>query len=213
MDCVEAKELLSAFLDGETSPEESRRVEEHLAACAGCRASRQRMGVLDSFLARSETPVSPDFREKLFSRLEDEDLLPRRRSLFPFSIRWALPLAAVAALGLFLLISKESPRIATNPPEAPKAVARIPATPQGETRIARNSSGETPPAPASAVPGGVASGSPAPGAAAVSVREGLTPEEREIVAWLEVLEDPDSFEEPDEVDEMEILLPASRSRG
>jgi len=188
MDCVEAKELLSAFLDGESSPEESRRVEEHLATCAGCRAVRQRMGALDSFLARSETPVSPGFRGKLFSRLEAEDLLPRRRSLYWFSIRWA-PLAAAAALGLFLLISQEAPRVATNPP------------------------GETPSAPAPDVPGRVASESQAPGAAAVAVREELTPEEREIVAWLEVLEDPDSFEEPDEVDETEILLPNARSRG
>lgn len=190
MDCVEAKELLSAFLDGESSPEESQRVEEHLATCAGCRAVRQRMGALDSFLARSETPVSPGFRGKLFSRLEAEDLLPRRRSLFWFSIRWA-PLAAAAALGLFLLISQEAPRVATKPSETPKTVARIPATMPGETRAA--------------------SESPASGAAAV--REELTPEEREIVAWLEVLEDPDSFEEPDEVDETEILLPAARSRG
>jgi len=212
MDCVEAKELLSAFLDGESSPEESRRVEEHLATCAGCRAARHRMGALDSFLARSETPVSPGFRGKLFSRLEAEDLLPRRRSLFWFSIRWA-PLAAVAALGLFLMISREAPRIATNPPESPKAVAQIPATTQGEARVATNPPGETPSAPTPAVPGGVASESPAPGAAAVAVREELTPEEREIVAWLEILEDPDSFVEPDEVDETEILLPAARSQG
>jgi len=212
MDCVEAKELLSAFLDGESSPEESRRVEEHLAACAGCRAVRQRMGALDSFLARSETPVSPGFRGELFSRLEAEDLLPRRRSLFWFSIRWA-PLAAVAALGLFLLISWEAPRVATNPPESPKAVAQIPATSQGETRVATNPPGETASAPTPALPGRVGSESTAPGAAAVAAREELTPEEREIVAWLEILEDPDSFVEPDEVDETEILLPAARSQG
>ncbi|GAB4370886.1 MAG: hypothetical protein Kow00128_18310 [Deltaproteobacteria bacterium] len=236
MDCLEIRELLSAFLDGETSPEESRRVEEHLSACAGCRAFRERARSLDSFLARSETPVSPDFREKLFSRLEAEELLPRRRSLFSFSVRWALPLAAAAALGLFLLISKEVPKgpatpanppqVATNLPEAPETVARLPAAPKEtpravtrapavppeEIRAAENLPAEAPSAPSQA-PDRAGAAPREPEAPAVAAREDLTPEEREIVAYLEVLEDPSSFEEPDEIDEMEILLPGERKAG
>ena len=54
----------------------------------------------------------------------------------------------------------------------------------------------------------------APGnAPQVAVREELTAEEREIVAYLEVLEDPSSFEAPGEVDEMEILLSPARGQG
>lgn len=190
MDCTDAKELLSAFQDGETSAEESRQVEEHLAGCEECAAARRRILSLDAMLARSETPVSPDFRDRLFSRLESENLLPRRRNLFSFSFRWALPLAAAAALALFLLISRETPRgpgipgkppqVAVTPQEAPKAVAQ---------------------------------GLGAPGGTESAGREELTEEEREIVAWLEVLEDPSSFEEAGEVDEMEIILPLARNPG
>lgn len=201
MDCAEGKERLSALLDGESTAEESRRIAEHLAVCAECRASQQGMRALDTLLARSEAPVSPDFREKLFARMEAEDLLPRRRSLVSLSIRWALPLAAAAAMGLFLLISEEAPKTAANSPNVPKTSARIePASPE-ETRAARNR-------PDRAAPS--ASG---PGTGAAAAREELTPEEREIVAYLEVLEDPASFEESAEIDEMEIFLPAAKKPG
>jgi len=197
MDCRNAKELLSAFQDGETLVEESRQVEEHLAVCAECRAAQRRMLALDTMIARSETQVSPGFRDRLFSRMEDEELLSRRRNLFSFSFRWALPLAAAAALGLFLLMSREAPRgpvtpgnapqVAVTPAETPKTVAQIPGTSPGSP--------------------------PSPEGTAVAVREELTAEEREIVAYLEVLEDPSSFEEPGEVDEMEIFPPPLRSQG
>lgn len=192
MDCRDAKELLSAYQDGETSAEESRQVEEHLAACEGCRAAQRRMFALDAMIARSETEVSPDFREKLFSRMEAEELLPRRRSLFSLSFRWALPLAAAAALGLFLLISREAPQGPVTPGSAPQ-VAVTPA----ETPVRAAAPAET----------------RAPETTEVAAREELTEEEREIVAYLEVLEDTSSFEEPGEVDEMEIFLPPAQSRG
>lgn len=193
MDCTDAKELLSAFQDGETSGEESRQVEAHLAACEECRAAQRRMLALDAMLARSETSVSPGFRDTLYSRMESEDLLPRRRNLFSFSFRWALPLAAVAALSLFLLISRETPRVQGVPGTEPQVASTRPEAPEARK-------------PAAAVPG-------MPGGAEVAAREELTEEEREIVAWLEVLEDPASFEEPGEVDEMEIFLPPVRNQG
>jgi len=37
--CTEMSPLLSAFCDGQTSPEQSAEVREHLRACAGCRAA------------------------------------------------------------------------------------------------------------------------------------------------------------------------------
>lgn len=179
MDCRSAKELLSAFLDGETSAEESSQVEEHLAACAECGAAQRRLLALDEMIARSETGVSPGFRDALFSRMEAEELLPRRTNLFSLSVRWALPLAAAAALGLFLMMSREAPRGPSTPGNAPQ--------------VAVNRPDATPSAP-------------------VAVPEELTAEDREIVAYLEVLEDPSTFEGPGEIDEMEIFLP-TRSRG
>ena len=177
MDCGDAKELLSACLDGEASPKDSRRVEEHLAGCAGCKAGERRMRALDVAIARTGTDVSPDFRERLFSRMEAEELLPKRRSLFAFSFRWAaLPLAA-AALGLFFLMSREAPRGPAAPGSAPQVAVIQPETPQ------------------------------------FAGREELAAEEREIVAYLEILEDPSSFEEPGGIDEMEMFLPDGKKQG
>lgn len=187
MDCREAKELLSALLDGEASAEETRRVEEHLAGCAGCKAVERRMRALDGAIVRTGTEISPDFRERLFSRMEAEELLPKRRSLFAFSFRWAvLPLVAAAALGLFFLMPKEAPQGPVAP--APR-VAGIP--PEA-----------TPSSPA-----------PLPGSAARTAREELGAEEREIVAYLEILEDPSFLEESGGIDEMEMFLPDGKPRG
>lgn len=189
MDCREAKELLSACLDGEASAGDSRRVEEHLAGCAGCRAVERRMRVLDAAIVRTETDVSPDFRERLFSRMEAEELLTKRRSLFAFSFRWAvLPLAAAAALGLFFLVPREAPRGPVTADPAPRVAVIPPET--------------APSSPA-----------PAPGSPARSAREELGAEEREIVAYLEILEDPSSLEEQGGIDELEMFLPDGKQQG
>jgi anti-sigma factor RsiW len=169
MECREIREIISAYVDGEAMPEEARRVEEHLGECAECQAAEKQMRALGAAVARTEGTVPPDFRENLFARLEKEDLLPKRRSIFVYSVRWAaVPLAAVAALALFLLSSRNPVRdlspTALRPP-------RISGT-----------------------------------------AEQLSPEDREIVANLEILEDPNLFDEPD-IEEMEIFVPSSQQQG
>jgi len=170
MECRDFREHISASIDGEVPPGEARRIEEHLAGCAECRALERKMRAIGIGVARTEGVVPSDFREKLFARMEAENLLPRRRSLFVFSIRWAaVPLAAAAALALFLLSSPEKGKDAAAPQPQPAAAARA--------------GGE------------------------------LTPEDREIVAHLDVLEDPSAFDAPGDVDEMEIFEPSRRRQG
>jgi len=169
MECREIREIISAYVDGEALPEEARRVEEHLGECAGCRAAEKRMRALGVAVARTEGTVPPDFREKLFARLEKEDLLPKRRSLFVYSVRWAaVPLAAAVALALFLLSSREPVRDLSPTALRPPQVS--------------------------------------------GTGEQLSPEDREIVANLDILEDPYLFNEP-EFEEMEIFIPSSQQRG
>ena len=169
MECSEIREIISAYVDGEALPEEARRVEEHLGGCAECRTAEKRMRVLGVSVTRTEGAVPPDFRENLFARLEKEDLLPKRRSIFVYSLRWAaVPLAAAAALALFLLSSREPVRDLSSTALRP---------PQGS-----------------------------------ATGEQLSQEDREIVANLEVLEDPDLFDEP-QIDEMEIFVPSAQQRG
>jgi anti-sigma factor RsiW len=169
MECREIREIISAYVDGEALPEEARRVEEHLGGCAECRTAEKRMRGVGVALARTEGAVPPDFRENLFARLEKEDLLPKRRSIFVYSLRWAaVPLAAAAALTLFLLSSREPVRNLSPTAMRPPQIS--------------------------------------------ATGEQLSPEDREIVANLEVLEDLDLFDEP-EIEEMEIFIPSSQQRG
>lgn len=171
MDCGEIREIISAYVDGETTPEEARRVEEHFGRCPECRAAERRMRALGVAVARTEGTVPLEFRENLFARMEKEDLLPKRRSIFVFSLRWAaVPLAAAAALALFVLSGRDVPRDLSSTAVRPPGIA---------------------------------------GPAAE-----LSPEDREIVAYLEILEDPDLFQETEiEEEEMEFFAPSPGQRG
>lgn len=206
MECHELKEWISATIDGEAPPGEGRRVEEHLAACPECRALERRMRAVGSGVARVEGAVPAGFRDALFARMEAENLIPRRRSLFVFSLRWAaVPLGAAAALALFLFMSNGKGKDAVLPPVPVPRVAQSP--------------------PAAPAPGGLA-GEASKGLPAVADRErgesvasagagqeSLSPEDREIIANLDLLEDPSAIDAPGEVDEMEIFVPSGRRQG
>ena len=171
MECRDWRERISALVDGEVSAEEARRIEGHFEECAECRALERKMRAVGIGIARIEGVVPPDFREKLFSRMEAEELLPRRRSLFVFSLRWAaVPVAAAAALALFMLTSTDMGKDAVSPRQTTPAVAQ-------------------------------------------KADEQLTQEDREIIANLDILEDPSDLDPPEDVDEIEIFAPPARSRG
>ncbi|MBI5342505.1 MAG: zf-HC2 domain-containing protein [Deltaproteobacteria bacterium] len=191
MKCLDWKEKISGYIDGEISSEEARQVEAHLETCGECRTLERRMRAIGTGVARVETDVPPDFREKLFTRLEAEELLPRRRSLFVFSLRWAaVPLAVAASVAVFLFVSPEKGKDA-GAPQPTATSSKV--SPQAESQ------------PSNAAPG---KGQPVATAAA-----GLSVEEREIVANLEVLEDPAAIDEQGDPDTIEIFEPSVRRQG
>lgn len=208
MTCDEIREISSGWLDGEAGADERRAAEEHLASCGACRDFVRRMGIVGAGVERMEGRVPRDFRETLFARMEREGLLPRRRSLFAYSIRWAaVPLAAAAALALFVLTSRDAGEKA--PVQAARRLAAESVAPQGpggeRQGVARRS----------AEPPVAGSGTGTGGTAAAVARAGseLTPEEREIVAYLEVLEDPAALDEPSGIDDLELVEPGGGGRG
>jgi anti-sigma factor RsiW len=169
MECKDIREIISAYVDGEASPEEVREIRGHLGACAQCRSAEQQMRAIGIGVAGIEGDIPHEFRDRLFARMEKEDLLPKRRSIFVFSLRWAaVPLAAAAALAFYVMFPREIPREFSSPAVRPPQVA---------------------------APAGT-----------------LSPEDREIVANLDILEDPELLDEPP-VDEMEIFVPSSRQQG
>lgn len=208
MECRELGEALSAYMDGEAGSPEAGIVEAHLAGCASCRVLLGRMREAEDSLARIEAQVPDEFRETLLARLEKEELLPRRRSLFVFSVRWlAVPAAAAAALALFLLTSRESGVNLGKGPEPPARVA------QGPPSAAAHGAGAPAAKEASPVRNGSAVAVTAPEGSVAAAAGELSGEEREIVAWLELLENPVVLEEGGDVDEMEIFSAPKKDRG
>jgi hypothetical protein len=56
MNCIQVREQLAALLYGDLSPEQARRVEEHLASCAECRRERLALQQLRHLLDAASVP-------------------------------------------------------------------------------------------------------------------------------------------------------------
>lgn len=180
MACRDIRETISAFVDGEASPEEEARVRDHLASCDRCRVLERQMRAVGAGARQVRGRVPDGFREAVFARLDAEGALPPRKKIFSVSWRWAVvPLAAAAGLGLFLLTSREVVR-------AP--VLQGPVTARVETFA--------PPAPSPVSP------APPRGSAVV-----LTAEDREMIALLDILEDPAAFDANGDAEGMDLLAP------
>jgi len=123
MGCSDIRESISAFVDDEASPGEAAAVREHLASCERCRVLERQMRAVGAGVRQVRKQVPDRFREEVFARLESEGALPKRKKVFPAAWRWAaVPLAAAAGLGLFLLTSREAVR---GPAKPGPATARV----------------------------------------------------------------------------------------
>lgn len=100
---------LTALLDGALDPDRRATVEEHLTACAACRAERDGLARTLSMLSAlpPPPPPAPGFEQRFYARLARE--APRRRSLRARlgsgPLRWLVPatgLAAALAVGLWV---------------------------------------------------------------------------------------------------------------
>lgn len=168
MDCRDIRETISACVDGEASPEEAASVRGHLASCERCRVLERQMRAVGAGVRQVRGSVPDGFREAVFARLDAEGTLPPRKRIFPVSRRWAaVPLAAAAALGFFLLTSRDAVRGPV--PQGPVA-ARVEMSPQGN------------------------------GAA-------LSTEDREMLALLDILEDPAALDANGDAEGMDLLAP------
>jgi anti-sigma factor (TIGR02949 family) len=90
--CLEVRDRLSAWLDGELAPEARTRLDRHLERCADCRRELAQLAVLDEALGALPLTAPAGLPERVLSRLRR----PRRQ--------WwqSLALAASLILGIFL---------------------------------------------------------------------------------------------------------------
>jgi hypothetical protein len=174
MDCRDIREAISVCVDGEASPGEAAAVREHLASCERCRVLERQMRAVGAGVRQVRGSVPDRFREEVFARLESEGVLPKRKKVVSTAWRWAaVPLAAAAGLGLFLLTSREGIR---EPVPSGPATARVGTS-----------------APDAPSPQGNGSA--------------LSTEDREMLAMLDLLEDPAAFDASGDAEGMDLLVP------
>ena len=123
MACSEWRDEWVAHLYGEVTPEEQRKIEEHLAACGACRETMAQLEQSRQAVAHSALPV-PEMPRVVVLR-------PRRT----WSVAWGFATGAVAASLVFLAV------LLVRPPDAEMAeharlleerVARLEAAPTQE---------------------------------------------------------------------------------
>lgn len=98
MNCLEVKELLSSWLDGETPPEVGEAVAAHLEGCPACRREARVLRRLDEALGGLTAPVPGDLAAKVRARLP--------RSTAPWYQSLALAACLVLGLGLGGLLTQ-----------------------------------------------------------------------------------------------------------
>ncbi len=179
------KERISAWIDGELPPAEAETLHAHVEGCDACRALAARMRALGTAVERIEAETSGDFREALFARLEKEEVLPKRRSLFFFSWRWLAVPAAAAAVAWLLSVQGTPPGPGAPTATAPRVTARTAPQPEAAGARARGAgTAEEPPR----APAGTAERSGGSGAVRARLPEGgsaaaaLSAEDRDILA-------------------------------
>jgi anti-sigma factor RsiW len=113
--CASIEGKLAGYLDGRAQPAERRAVEEHLSACAACRARAEEFGALWSALDDlPEISPSPSFDAALRARIAAE---PARRSFWNVmpSPRLAFAVTSLVAMSVWL---SSTPRVKVGPTSA-----------------------------------------------------------------------------------------------
>jgi anti-sigma factor RsiW len=120
-------ELLVAYAAGELDLETAAALEPHLTDCPACRSLAAAQGAVWKAMDVWEAPpVSPDFDERLYSRIRREarsSWMERlSRALIPMSLSRALPLTAMACLLLVAGVLLKHPGAVTRVEPSAEAV-------------------------------------------------------------------------------------------
>ncbi len=108
MHCDEALELLSAALDGELSPAQQTKLDQHLAQCPACRALQAELMGLEEALATLDVPAPAGLKDQIMKNLPPQ----QGKGHVIYWRRWGAMAAAAAVvfLGVWQL-----PRFALGP--------------------------------------------------------------------------------------------------
>lgn len=111
MNCEEFRELISARLDGELSPEEARDLEAHLEQCGDCAAFLQELEHLQALAQESPSASMPSDVQRAILRQTSQRATWLRR-IFTGHYRIPRPVVWAAAAALLVLAADvvRSPR-------------------------------------------------------------------------------------------------------
>jgi len=116
--CNQIQELLSLFLEGETSPEETRHITEHLSSCQECKKALEELKKTVELVKNlDEVEPPPFFTQKIMAHVREEAALSRvtghgsrvtaiiSRLFFPLHIKIPVQaFALVLVVGLVFLV-------------------------------------------------------------------------------------------------------------
>lgn len=174
MECRQAKEMLSPYIDDELGAAERAALEEHLAWCEACRSELEALRKISEGLKGiyQEVKAPPDFLKKLMKRIEEIEREKASSSVWDRLAAWGRgylkpALAGALAVGLAVGAAHYGRAQGVNPPPAaaPGHVAQL--APEGEGK-----------------------GSPAPGALSLENKDPAGPGEAEESAPGNVSPDP-----------------------
>lgn len=99
-------DLLIGYLEGSLSEADRAELDRHTAACAECRGL---LAVQRELVQYPAPEVSPDFDARLYARIEREKASSRQNLLRRLLWRPLVPVAAGAALAVFLVVRTQVP--------------------------------------------------------------------------------------------------------
>jgi hypothetical protein len=86
MKCENMNELLSAYVNGETSGVENERIKEHLSTCSVCQKTlADYVAVRQKLITQRIDAIAPDIKEVVMSRIKEKSLFPGKPG------RWIRP--------------------------------------------------------------------------------------------------------------------------
>ena len=128
--CKEARDLFSLHFDGELSPGDSSKLEEHFAACPSCtKAYNEYKSLFEAVHSIPSVKASGDFETRLQARLRREGA-PRRgsswwRDLSRIPLPVPLSAAAIILIAVFSYTRFSSDRPTTPPTPGEVAVPEV----------------------------------------------------------------------------------------
>jgi len=123
MNCRQADERLSAYLDGELTPPEAEEVRRHLASCAACRAAFEQLQ--RTVQAVKDLPVLPapeGFRARVMADVQSDAGAAVEKKAPRWRMLWPAAAAVLIAVVLALISDRPSPRRSVKTAEPPAGV-------------------------------------------------------------------------------------------